>query len=148
MDGMTTPADHDPSQMAAEFAGEETYGPDTMRSMGKLIYGCRSEYEFDDRLLAHLKVAVTAKLRRQECFMLSWAIDARDASGRMSLWLAPAIPLQFKFAGSRRPTLNRAWIDVMVQFSNSARGLVVISEADALSLSRGEIDAASLQLEP
>lgn len=116
--------------------------------MGHLVYGFGSEYEFDDRLLAHLKVAITAKLRRQECFMLSWVIEARRGSGRVSLWLAPGVPLQFRFAGSRRPSLNKAWIDVMVQFSNSGRGLVVVSEADALALSRGEADINELQLEP
>lgn len=115
--------------------------------MGQLIYGCGAEYDFDDRQLAHLKVAITAKLRRQECFMLSWTIEAKRGAGRVSLWLSPAVPLQFRFAGGRRPTLNRTWIDVMVQFSNSARGLVVISESEALALSRGETSAAELQMD-
>ena len=115
--------------------------------MGKLIYGCGTEYEFEDRKLAHLKVAITAKLRRQECFILSWNIEPSDGAGRVSLWLAPNVPLQFRFSGSRRPSLNRTWIDVMVQFSNSSRGLVAISESEALALSRGEVTAADLQLD-
>lgn len=123
-------------------------GGGTIAEVGKLIYAHGSEYEFEDRMLAHLKVAITAKLRRQECFMLSWTIEPRDGAGRVSLWLSPSVPLQFRFAGSRRPTLNRAWIDVMVEFSNSSRGLVAISEADALALSRGEVSAADLQLDP
>lgn len=115
--------------------------------MGHLVYGCGSRHQFEDRTLAHLKVAITVKLRRQESFMLNWSLEPQEGSGRRSLWLAPAIPLQFEFSGSRVPELNRDWIDVMVQFSNSARGLVVIREADALELGRGTLRAADLQLE-
>ncbi|GAB2978316.1 hypothetical protein GCM10027212_16770 [Actinotalea caeni] len=115
--------------------------------MGHLVYGCGSRHPFDDRMLAHLKVAITAKLRRQESFMLSWSVDAERGSGRRSLWLSPAVPLQFEFSGSRRPELNRDWIDVMVQFSNSPRGLVAIRESDAAQISRGTLRAVDLELE-
>jgi hypothetical protein len=42
-----------------------------MVGMGFLTYGGVQEYEFDDRTLAHLKVAITIKLRRQESFLMS-----------------------------------------------------------------------------
>ncbi|WP_437440952.1 DUF7882 family protein [Rathayibacter oskolensis] len=62
--------------------------------------------------LAHVKLALTAKLRRQESFLLSWPIAADQGSGRMSLWMAPTLPLQFQFSGSRPPrsTGTGSWL--------------------------------------
>lgn len=106
--------------------------------MGVLVYGSSSEYEFDDRTLAHLKIAIAAKLRHQESFLVSWSIDPHMGSGRVSLWVSPAIPLQFRFAGSRPPTLNKTWINIMSQLSHSARGLVVVTENEAEAVAKGE----------
>lgn len=99
--------------------------------MGFLIYGGTLEYEFEDRTLAHLKVALTRKLRKQECFLMSWTNPVERGGGRLSIWLAPNIPLGFRFAGSRSPQLNKAWLSVLNELSNSPRGLVVVSEHEA-----------------
>ena len=99
--------------------------------MGFLTYGGNQEYEFDDRTLAHLKVTIAMKLRRQESFLMSWVNPPERGGGRISIWLAPQIPLAFRFLGSRAPELNDAWISVMHKFSNSSRGLVVLPEAEA-----------------
>jgi len=99
--------------------------------MGYLHYGGLHEYEFEDRTLAHLKLAITAKLRRQESFLLSWVNPPEKGGGRVSLWLSPSIPLAFRFSGSRPPTLNRDWLDLMIELSNTPRGLQLISEQDA-----------------
>lgn len=99
--------------------------------MGYLTYGGTQEFEFDDRTLAHLKVAITMKLRRQECFLMSWTNAAEKGSGRLSIWLTPNIPLTFRFAGSRAPKLNKAWLTVLHELSSTPRGLIVISEQDA-----------------
>lgn len=99
--------------------------------MGFLIYGGTQEYEFEDRTLAHLKVAITIKLRRQESFLMSWTNPAERGGGRVSLWLTPSIPLTFRFNGSRPPQLNKVWLSVLNDFSNTPRGLVVVSEEDA-----------------
>ncbi|MBL5973102.1 MAG: hypothetical protein D3X82_04805 [Candidatus Leucobacter sulfamidivorax] len=99
--------------------------------MGYLNYGGSSEYEFDDRVLAHLKVAITMKLRRQECFLMSWTNPAEKGGGRVSIWLTPNIPLAFRFAGSRAPKLNKSWLAVMHELSNTPRGLIVVSEQEA-----------------
>ena len=99
--------------------------------MGFLMYGGSQEYEFEDRTLAHLKVAITIKLRRQESFLMSWTNPAERGGGRVSLWLSPTIPLTFRFSGSRPPQLNKVWLSVLNDFSNTARGLVVISEDEA-----------------
>lgn len=82
--------------------------------MGLLIYGPNSsEIELDDRLLAHLRLVIVSKMRNQESFALSWTVEADRGSGRESLWVHPAIPLRFRFFGSRPPAINRAWIDQM-----------------------------------
>jgi len=83
--------------------------------MGKILYGPH-EYtvEVDDRALAHLKMVIVAKLRRHEPFLLSWENDVTVGSGRGSLWIHPAIPLRFQFVGSRRPALNRDWMDLLL----------------------------------
>lgn len=106
--------------------------------MGYLLYGSASEYEFDDRTLAHLKVVIVSRLRQQESFLLSWTTDASAGSGRVSVWIAPSLPLQFRFSGSRPPTLNKTWVDIMSRLSNSSRGLVVISEEEAEAVHNGQ----------
>ncbi len=99
--------------------------------MGYLVYGSAQEYEFEDRTLAHLKVAITMKLRRQESFLMSWTNPPERGGGRVSIWLTPSIPLAFRFAGSRAPSLNKAWLEVMNELSNTPRGLILVSEHDA-----------------
>lgn len=99
--------------------------------MGYLNYAGAHEYEFEDRTLAHLKVAIGMKLRRQECFLMSWTNPAERGSGRTSIWLAPNIPIMFRFSGSRSPNLNEEWLMALNELSHTPRGLVVISEKEA-----------------
>lgn len=99
--------------------------------MGHLIYGAGQEYEIEDRALAHLKVAVGLKLRRQECFFISWTNSVERGSGRISLWVSPSIPLIFRFSGSRSPQLNPVWLDVLRDLAHTPRGMILISEAEA-----------------
>ena len=97
--------------------------------MGRIIYGYDSaEIEFDDRLLAHLKVAIVAKLRRDEKFTLSWDHGIDGGGGRSTVWIHPSIPLQFIFSGSRDATLNREWIEQLMMSANSTGGLQVSAE--------------------
>ncbi len=87
--------------------------------MGVLYYGADgSELEFDDRLLAHLKVVIVGKLRRRESFTLSWELEHAQGSGRETIWLDPSIALRFRFFGGRPPQLNRAWIDALTRTAN------------------------------
>jgi hypothetical protein len=99
--------------------------------MGYLIYGAGAEYEIDDRTLSHIKIAVVAKLRLQECFLINWTVTPDEGSGRISLWLAPGIPLQFRFSGSRPPELNRVWLEALAASSHGTRGMVVMPEDEA-----------------
>jgi hypothetical protein len=97
--------------------------------MGTLLYGSPpSDVEMDDRLLAHLKVVIVQKMRRNEPFLISWEVAPVDGSGRMSLWMHPSIPLQFKFVGSRAPTLNSDWLDALARASMSVDGLRIMPE--------------------
>lgn len=99
--------------------------------MGELIYGAETSYPMEDRTLSHVKAAVGGKLRRQESFYLSWVVPAASGSGRVSLWLSPAIPLQFHFLGNTSPTLNPVWIRALELTSVSDRGMIVLPEAEA-----------------
>ena len=99
--------------------------------MGSLTYD-RVVVDFDDRILAHLQVVIVQKLRRGECFLLSWRDAAVVGDGRSSVWLHPAIPLYFKFAGGRTPVINTQWLAQLTRSANSSQGLVVTGEESAM----------------
>lgn len=98
--------------------------------MGLLVYG-GDRYSFEDRQLAHVKVALQRKLRKQECFLMSWTVEPLEGSGRVSLWMSPSIPLAFHFSGSRAPVINEEWLAVLEHTSHTPRGLMLISEQEA-----------------
>lgn len=104
--------------------------------MGYLIYGNAAEYEIEDRALAHLKVAVGYKLRRQESFFISWTVPVEKGGGRFSVWVSPNVPIVFKFAGSRPPEINQTWVTVLRQLSGTQRGLVLVTEKEAEEFAR------------
>ncbi len=98
--------------------------------MGKFIYGATAvSVDLDDRVLAHLRVAIMTKLRRNESFMFD--IDVGGGNGRRTFWIHPSVPIQFHFFGSRAPRLNRAWIEEMVRLASSTTGLVIPPEPSA-----------------
>lgn len=99
--------------------------------MGYLIYGSATEYEFDDRVLAHLKIAIAAKLRLQDSFLLNWVVAPERGSGRVSVWIATGIPLQFRFVETTPPELNRSWLDALARSAHGMRGMVVMDETEA-----------------
>ena len=93
--------------------------------MGYLVYNDATQYSFDDRTLAHLKIAITTKLRRGESFMFSWKHGDDQPRGRSSLWLHPAIPLRFVFETVEAPELSREWIEELMKAANSTGGIVI-----------------------
>jgi hypothetical protein len=99
-------------------------------SVGKLVYGMPSiEVEFDDRLLAHVKAVITSKLRRDESFTFTWEFTGDDNTpSHSSVWLDPAIPLQFVFEGEKDPPLNREWIEELNRSANTPSGLKITPE--------------------
>ena len=107
--------------------------------MGLFVYANGNEFTIDDRVLAHLQIVTSTKLRRGESFMLNWHTDPEHGSGRVSLWVSPSTPLQFVFFGSRQPQLNRAWLDALSELSFTARGLILISESEAEAVKAGTL---------
>jgi hypothetical protein len=99
--------------------------------MGRLIYDHTTAIEFDDRVLSHLQVVIGTKLRRSESFYFSWNDDVSMGDGRNVIWLQASMPLRFRYDGSRRPVLNRAWIEVLMASANSTEGLRVLPEPEA-----------------
>lgn len=96
--------------------------------MGFLYYDGATDFEFEDRSLAHLKAAIGTKLRRQESFFLNWSNPPENGSGRVTVWVSPSVPLIFKFSGNTPPQLNTKWVQVLVETSNTPRGMTVIRE--------------------
>ncbi|MCH6230010.1 hypothetical protein MK786_04575 [Microbacterium sp. CFH 31415] len=92
--------------------------------MAKLFYGAQQEpIEIPDLLLAHVKVVIATKLRRNECFMMSWA--HADGSGRSSIWVQPSIPMRFVFESAEAPQLDRALLASLAVAASSNSGLVL-----------------------
>jgi hypothetical protein len=103
-------------------------------SMGMLVYGTDgSKIDFEDRMLAHLQLAIITKLRRGEPHVLSWETPAYAGSGRSTIWIHPAIPLFFKYSGSKKVPINRAWVEDLLSSANSTNGLQALPEPAPVS---------------
>lgn len=99
--------------------------------MGYLLYGQPAEeIEIEDRALAHIKLVMIAKLRRNESFAFSFAHDLDGETGRTTVWVHPALALRFRFDETQQPELNRAWLDRLVSAANSVDGLRLIPEPE------------------
>lgn len=96
--------------------------------MGKLIYEGNQRIDLDDRVLEHIQFVIANKLRRNEPFFFTWREDASIVDGRASIWVHPASDLVFRFYGTRKPTLNRAWLEALAYTANSNTGLHVVPE--------------------
>ena len=113
--------------------------------MGKFIYEGGPKVEIEDRALTHLQLVMTAKLRRGEPFPFSWKEDVSIGGGRTTLWVHAGSSIVFKYFGSRRPAINRAWIDALAFTANSPSGLYVTPEpAESFSLERETASLATI----
>lgn len=75
--------------------------------MGRLRYDGTSEpILVEDTLLAHLKIIIGTKLRRQESFMMTWRPAGDGPDRRATVWIHPAIPLQFGFDAADAPQID------------------------------------------
>jgi len=98
-------------------------------SVGTLYYGdSGTPIGIEDRALAHLKMAITTKLRRGESFTLSWQHPEEQPRGRSTLWLHPSIPLRFVFDDPVAPELSRNWIEELMRSANSTGGIQLVPE--------------------
>jgi hypothetical protein len=98
--------------------------------MGTLTYGFGRELKLDDRVLAHLQLAITTKLRAHECFMLDLDGALDDDTARRCVWIESGIPLEFQFDDRRPQALNRHWVEALVRSAQGARGMRVMGEGD------------------
>lgn len=98
--------------------------------MAELIYGAEgAPIRIPDYLLAHVKLVVATKLRRNESFLMSWR--HADGEGRSSVWLQPAIPLRFVFDGPDEPAIDRTLLAQLAASASSNGGLVIDLREDA-----------------
>ena len=96
--------------------------------MGTMYYGGTAmPIRIDDRALAHLKVVVATKLRRNESFGLS--IERADG-GRSTVWISPSSTLQFRF-DSATHEINRQWLDELIDSANTTTGMRILPEPDS-----------------
>lgn len=97
--------------------------------MGFLLYGRPAEeIEIEDRILAHVKIVILTKLRRDQAFAFSFEHDVDGDDGRSTIWIHPSIPLHFKFDETRQPEINRPWLEQLMIAANSGDGLRLIPE--------------------
>lgn len=93
-----------------------------------MYYGGADPIQIEDRALAHLKVVIATKLRRNESFTLSWKHPEGDAPGRSTIWLHPSIPLRFVFDEPEPPELHMEWITAMANSANTSGGITLVPE--------------------
>lgn len=96
--------------------------------MGRLEYNSsRPPIEIDDATLAHLKIVIGTKLRRQEAFIMTWLPTDDTGDGRLSAWIHPSIPLVFGFDEARLPAIDAARITKMMEALNAHGELLIES---------------------
>jgi hypothetical protein len=100
--------------------------------MGTLTYDGTTTH-FDDRVLTHLQIVIVQKFSRKESFLMSWKDSTNVGDGRSSIWLAPVIPIHFKFSGSRVPVVNPEWLLTLGRSADSSTGLIVSDEQGKLA---------------
>ena len=99
--------------------------------MGYLHYGADPQpLEIDDWTLAHLRVVVTTKLRRNESFTLTCRRPEDEAERRTSLWLQPAIPLRFEYSLDETQTLDTDYLHELAEAANTNSGILVEEAAE------------------
>jgi hypothetical protein len=100
------------------------------RRMATLHYGgSENPIHIEERALAHLKVVVATKLRRNESFTLSWRhAEGDESNGRSTIWLHPSIPLRFTFDEPETPELNVKWVEALMHSASSSGGITLIDE--------------------
>ena len=98
--------------------------------MGTFHYGSATDLiRINDHVLAHLKLVIVTKLRRDESFTLSWVKPEADGPGRCTLWVHPSIPLWFDFDDPRPAQIDASLLEEFSASSFTTRGLVVPTNA-------------------
>jgi hypothetical protein len=99
--------------------------------MGLLFYGSDPKpAEMPDRVLAHLKLVATTKLRRGESFTVTWQNATKLGEGRTSIWMQPAIPLRFVFDEPEPAALDSHYLHELADAANSTNGMYLDLEQE------------------
>ena len=121
--------------------------------MGTIYYGGGAmPIHIEDRALAHLKVVIATKLRRDESFTVSWTHPDDQPRGRSTIWLHPSIPLRFVFDDPEPAQLSRDWIEELANSASSTGGILLVAEhfdtgpVDLPGAASGLEDGADLSL--
>lgn len=94
--------------------------------MGRLRYdGTSDPIIIEDTTLAHLKIVIATKLRRQESFMMTWRPVESSVDQRATVWIHPAIPLQFGFDSAELPPVDARLIAEMMKALNASGELTL-----------------------
>lgn len=101
--------------------------------MGTLYYGQR-QFKIEDRLLAHLQVLISLKLRRRENFFLGWSRGTAEGGGRHSIWIDNGVPIGCDYDGGRAPTIQREWVEAMAEAAGSNLGLQITEDGEFVPL--------------
>lgn len=118
--GASLKSEYEGSSAAGALA--EAYHP----SMGRIKYdGSGASIVMDDATVAHLKIIICSKLRRHESFLMTWVRADGGEDARTSIWLHPAIPLQFGFDDAKNPQIDPARITTMMDSLNRVGELVL-----------------------
>jgi hypothetical protein len=97
--------------------------------VGTLYYGgSATPIHIADLALAHLKVVIASKLRRNESFTVSWQHPDDHEPGRSTIWLHPSIPLRFVFDEPEPPVLSREWLETLANSAHASGGIVMEPE--------------------
>jgi hypothetical protein len=127
--------------------------------VGTIYYGgSATPIHIEDRALAHLKVVISTKLRRDESFTVSWQHPDDQPRGRSTIWLHPSIPLRFVFDDPEPAKLSREWIEDLANSANSSGGITLVAEhfdtgpvptvaAEEGTVSLGNVEVESLDID-
>ena len=125
--------------------------------MGTIYYGgSATPIHIEDRALAHLKVVIATKLRRDESFTVSWTHPDDQPRGRSTIWLHPSIPLRFVFDDPEPTQLSRDWIEELANSASSTGGILLVAEhfdtgpvpvVTEADLSLGSVAVESLEID-
>lgn len=95
--------------------------------MGTLEYNSsHPPVEVDDNTLAHLKIVIGTKLRRNESFMMTW-LPTEKNSTRVTIWMHPSIPLVIAFDDPNLPPIEPKRVERMMEHLN-ARGELFLDQ--------------------
>ncbi|WP_165066122.1 DUF7882 family protein [Marisediminicola senii] len=103
--------------------------------MGTFTYDSSVIVDFEDRLLLHLQIVITAKLRRDESFMFSWS-KPDEVGGRTTVWIDRHVPVSFDFTHSAMPSINRQWVEELMATTHRTSGLQILPEATQADVAR------------